>query len=68
MVDYNSNLMVNSKIFIVYFIREEALEASVRNALEKTLPGHEVEIDLTFEPAWNYDMVSAEGMQQLNER
>ena len=46
----------------------EAIQTGVRNALEKTLPGYEVEIDLTFEPAWNYDMVSAEGMQQLNER
>lgn len=46
----------------------EAIQTGVQNALEKELPGHEVEIDLVFEPAWNYDMVSAEGMQQLNNR
>lgn len=46
----------------------EAIQTGVRNTLEKELPGHEVEIDLVFEPAWNYDMVSAEGMQQLNNR
>ncbi len=46
----------------------EAIQTGVRNALEKALPGFEVEINLTFDPAWNYDMVSSEGMQQLNER
>lgn len=46
----------------------EAIQTGVRNTLEKELPGHEVEINLVFEPAWNYDMVSAEGMQQLNNR
>ena len=46
----------------------EAIQTGVTNALEKELPGFEVDIDLVFEPAWNYDMVSAEGMQQLNNR
>ncbi|KEY17828.1 metal-sulfur cluster assembly factor [Kaistella antarctica] len=46
----------------------EAIQTGVKNSLEKELPGHEVEIDLVFEPAWNYDMVSSEGMQQLNNR
>ena len=46
----------------------EAIQTGVKNALEKELPGHEIEINLIFEPAWNYDMVSAEGMQQLNNR
>ncbi|WP_027377016.1 metal-sulfur cluster assembly factor [Kaistella palustris] len=44
----------------------EAIQTGVTNALEKEFPGYEVEINLTFEPAWNYDMVSAEGMLQLN--
>lgn len=46
----------------------EAIQTGVKNALEKELPGFEVDINLVFEPAWNYDMVSAEGMQQLNNR
>lgn len=46
----------------------DAIQAGVKNVLEKELPGHEVEINLVFEPAWNYDMVSSEGMQQLNNR
>ncbi|AZI33376.1 metal-sulfur cluster assembly factor [Kaistella carnis] len=46
----------------------DAIQTGVKNVLEKELPGHEVEINLVFEPAWNYDMVSSEGMQQLNNR
>lgn len=46
----------------------EAIQTGVKNALEKELPDHEIEINLVFEPAWTYDMVSAEGMQQLNNR
>ncbi len=46
----------------------EAIQTGVKNALEKELLGFEVDINLVFEPAWNYDMVSAEGMQQLNNR
>ena len=46
----------------------DAIQTGVINVLEKELPECEVEIDLTFEPAWNYDMVSSEGMQELNNR
>lgn len=46
----------------------EAIQTGVRNVLEKTLPGYTAEIDLTFTPAWNYDMVSEEGMTQLENR
>ena len=38
------------------------------NALEKEFPETEVEIELTFEPAWNYDFVSPEGMMELQNR
>ncbi len=46
----------------------DAIQTGVRNVLEKEFPDVQVEIDLTFEPAWNYDMVSSEGMQELNTR
>ncbi len=46
----------------------EAIQTGVQNALEAEFPGYTIEINLTFEPAWNYDMVSSEGMQQLQNR
>lgn len=46
----------------------EAIQTGVKNALEKEFPGYEIEIELIFEPAWNYDMVSPEGMAALQNR
>lgn len=46
----------------------DAIKTGVQNSLEKEFPGIEVEIELTFSPAWNYDYVSAEGMAQLQNR
>lgn len=46
----------------------DAIQTGVKNVLEKEFPDDQVEIDLTFEPAWNYDLVSSEGMLQLNNR
>ena len=33
------------------------------HALYNAFPGWEVKVNLTFEPAWNFGMVSPEGMQ-----
>ncbi|KMQ71792.1 metal-sulfur cluster assembly factor [Chryseobacterium koreense] len=46
----------------------DAIKMGVTNALEKEFPEIEVEIELTFEPAWNYDFVSPEGMMELQNR
>ena len=46
----------------------DAIKTGVQNALEKEFPGIEVEIELTFVPAWNYDYVSPEGMMELQNR
>ncbi len=46
----------------------DAIQTGVRNVLEKEFPDHQIEIELTFLPAWDYDMVSEEGMRQLEER
>lgn len=46
----------------------DAIQTGVRNVLEQEFPDFTIDIELTFHPAWNYDMVSSEGMQQLQER
>ena len=46
----------------------EAITKGAKNALEKEFPGMEVAIELSTQPAWNYDYVSAEGMKQLQNR
>lgn len=43
----------------------DAIQTGVRNTLEREFPGPEIDIELTFEPAWSFDMVSADGRAQL---
>lgn len=43
----------------------EAITNGVRNALEIAFPGRKVEIDLTFDPLWSFEMLSEEGKRQL---
>jgi metal-sulfur cluster biosynthetic enzyme len=37
-------------------------------SLKATFPGYAVHIELTFDPAWNYERISEEGQAFLNER
>lgn len=43
----------------------DAITTDTYNSLTATFPGWEVKINLTFEPAWNFGMVSPEGMEFL---
>jgi len=43
----------------------EAITNGVRNALEMTFPGKQVEISLTFDPPWSFKMLTEEGKAQL---
>jgi metal-sulfur cluster biosynthetic enzyme len=44
----------------------ESITEGVREALQQSLPGYDVHLSLTFEPAWNYDRISEEGRLFLN--
>ncbi|MBN8790444.1 MAG: metal-sulfur cluster assembly factor [Terrimonas sp.] len=43
----------------------EAITNGVRNALEIAFPGRTININLTFEPRWNFEMLTEEGRAQL---
>ena len=43
----------------------EAITNGVRNAIEGEFEEAAVNIDLTFEPAWNFEMLTPEGREQL---
>jgi metal-sulfur cluster biosynthetic enzyme len=45
---------------------ESIVDAATR-ALQSTFSGEEVTVELTFDPPWNHEMISAEGQQFLNE-
>ncbi|MBS1683094.1 MAG: metal-sulfur cluster assembly factor [Bacteroidetes bacterium] len=44
----------------------EAITDGAHQALQASLPDHEIVITLTFEPPWNQDMISPEGRVFLN--
>lgn len=43
----------------------EAITNGVRNALEIEFPSKNIDINLTFDPPWNFEMLTPEGKEQL---
>ncbi len=43
----------------------EAITTGVKNALEASFPGKVIDIQLTFDPPWSFERLTAEGRQQL---
>jgi len=43
----------------------ESITGNVKEALERAWPDDEVNINLTFTPPWNYEMISDEGKEFL---
>lgn len=44
---------------------EEAITSGIRNALEIDFPEVPVDINIVWEPSWNYTMLTEEGRLQL---
>lgn len=43
----------------------EAITNGVKNALEATFPDSKINIKLTFDPPWSFEMLTPEGREQL---
>lgn len=43
----------------------EAIVEGVKNVLGQHFTTHEIEVNLVWEPKWNFDMISFEGRRQL---
>lgn len=43
----------------------EAITNGVQNALEAAFTNHEIDIHITFDPPWDYEMLTPEGRAQL---
>lgn len=43
----------------------DAITSDTRNSLEESFPEWEINVELTFEPAWDYTMISPEGKEFL---
>ena len=44
----------------------QSIVDSVRGRLELSYPDYEIDIQITFEPAWSVEMISEEGQEFLN--
>lgn len=44
----------------------ESITGGVRNALQNIFTDDAVEVELTFDPAWNHELISDEGQLFLN--
>lgn len=62
----------NSKINTVFTLTTqfcpmgESITEAVKRALENAFPMMEVDLDLTFDPAWNEELISEAGINFLN--
>jgi metal-sulfur cluster biosynthetic enzyme len=43
----------------------EAIVEGVKNVLAQQFTNHVIEVNLVWDPKWNFDMISAEGRRQL---
>lgn len=43
----------------------DAIQSGVMNVLKNSFPDREIEINLVWEPEWNYDRISEAGKAQL---
>ena len=62
----------NFKIFISMTLTTqfcpmgESITGAVKRVIENTFTGMEVQLELTFNPPWNHEMISEEGQLFLN--
>jgi len=43
----------------------DAITGGVENALATVFPDREIEVEVVWEPRWNYDMITEEGKAQM---
>lgn len=44
----------------------ESIVNGVKQAMQQIFPGDTIQVDLTFNPPWSYDLISEEGRKCLN--
>lgn len=64
--DDNKEIFCTMTLTTQYCPMGENIISGVRHALGAIFPGDEINLNLTFDPAWNYEMISEEGKQFLN--
>src|SRR5680860_140028 len=63
----NSNINTVFTLTTQFCPMGESITEAVKRALENEFPLMEVDLDLTFDPAWNQEMISEVGINFLNQ-
>lgn len=68
---YDVNFIENEKIIITMTFSTKAcplgdsIKMGVRNVLSMSYPEYEVDIEVVWDPEWNFDMLTPDGRTQL---
>jgi metal-sulfur cluster biosynthetic enzyme len=65
--DADKNLFCRMTLTTQFCPMGESITDAVKEALQLAFPEFNVEIILVFDPVWNHEMISAKGMNFLNE-
>lgn len=64
--DMNMLIEVEMTLSSPHCPMSESIVSSVKNALGRVAPDYRTEVSLVWDPVWNYDSISEEGLKQLN--
>ena len=62
----NSKISLNMTLTTQFCPMGESITDAVKRALENAFPGREIQLELIFNPPWNYERISEEGQLFLN--
>ncbi len=63
----NKRIFVTMTLTTQFCPMGESITAAVKRVMEYTFPGEEVWVELSFDPPWSHERISAEGKQFLNQ-
>lgn len=65
--DDHSAIFISMTLTTQFCPMGESIMAAVKKVLENTFAGMKVEMQLSFDPPWNFEMISEEGKIFLNQ-
>lgn len=63
--DVNMLIVIKMTLSSKFCPMGDAILQSVKNHLEYSYGNYAIQVDLVWEPQWNYDSISEEGLKQL---
>lgn len=65
-MEADKQILCNMTLTTQFCPMGESIVDHVQQALQEVFPDHVVHLNLTFEPRWNREFISEEGLQFLN--